>query len=264
MRRHHLFEFTELAACPKVLRQLVTGYLEAIVATCRPYLSHSHLLADAMRSTGTSRLVDLCSGEGGPWFNLVRHLEQEVGEPVTVVLTDKFPSREATARAASVRGLEYWGESVDARRVPEQLQGVRTLFNGFHHFRPADAQAILQDAVAKRQPIAIFEMLERTWLALLQVLFAPLSVLVLTPLVRPVTWWRLVLTYLLPVAPLLVLWDSVVSVLRCYRPEELRGMTERIGGAYHWEAGRYWRHCMPVTYLIGYPDPAPPVDRADT
>ena len=165
------------------MRRLVTGYLEAFVATCRPYSSQTHLLERAMRSTGTGRFVDLCSGDGGPWFNLARDVEHEAGRRIAVVLTDKFPSREAMSRAESIHGLEYFGESVDARSVPERLQGVRTLFNGFHHFRPEDAQSILQDAVAKGQPIAIFEMLQRNWPALLRVLFAPLSVLVITPLV---------------------------------------------------------------------------------
>jgi hypothetical protein len=207
-----------------------------------------------MRSTGTGRFVDLCSGDGGPWFNLARDVEHEAGRRIAVVLTDKFPSREAMSRAESIHGLEYFGESVDARSVPERLQGVRTLFNGFHHFRPEDAQSILQDAVAKGQPIAIFEMLQRNWPALLHVLFAPLSVLVITPLVRPLTWWRLLMTYLIPVAPLLVLWDSVISVLRCYRPEELRAMTDELSGPpYNWVTGSYWRHGMPVTYLVGYP-----------
>ena len=143
---------------------------------------------------------------------------------------------------------------LDARHVPRRLRGVRTLFNGLHHFRPNDAQAILQDAVAQGQPIAVFELLQRNWPTLLQALFLPISILIITPLVRPMTWSRLLLTYVIPVASLLMLWDGVVSVLRCYRPEELRAMAAELDGpTYRWEAGSYWRRGAPVTYIVGYP-----------
>src|SRR5690554_5174493 len=161
MKRCHLFEFHELSACPAVLRQLVTGFLEAIVRLFRPYSPKIDLLVCAMRSSGTTKFVDLCSGNGGPWFQLARQVEEETGQSVSVTLTDVFPSSEARVRAESVAGLTYLRDSVDARRVPEQLQGVRTLFNGLHHFRPEEVRAVLQDAVAKGQPIAIFETLQR-------------------------------------------------------------------------------------------------------
>jgi len=128
------------------------------------------------------------------------------------------------------------------------------LFNGLHHFQPKDAKAVLQDAVANGQPIAVFEVLQRNGLTLVHAFLLPISVLLLTPLVRPLTWWRLLLTYVIPLAPLILLWDGVVSVLRCYRPEELRAMAdELVGVPYHWEAGSYWRRSAPVTYMIGYP-----------
>lgn len=254
MKRRHLFEFHELPACPQAVRALVTGLLETITALFRPYSPKTGLLIRAMRSISTEQFVDLCSGNGGPWFHLARQIERETGKPVSVVLTDKYPSPEAKRRADSIPGLRYLSDSVDARCVPEHVRGVRTLFNGLHHFQPEHAKAVLQDAVAKRQPIAVFEILQRNGLTLTHAFFLPISVLFLTPLVRPLTWWRLLLTYAVPVASLILLWDGVVSVLRCYRPEELRAMADDLVGVpYHWEIGSYWYRSAPVTYMIGYP-----------
>lgn len=255
MRRRHLFEFHELPACPGVLRQLVTGFLESVTALFRPYSTKTDLLVHAMRSTDAEQFVDLCSGNGGPWFHLACQIQHKTSQVVSVVLTDKFPSREAALRAESTSGLTYHAESVDARCVPRRLRGVRTLFNGLHHFQPEEAQAVLQDAVAKGQPVAVFEMLQRNWLTMLHALFLPISVLVLTPLVRPLGWRRLLMTYLIPIAPLLLLWDGVVSVLRCYRPDELLAMAGNLRGRpYRWEAGSYWHLGAPVTYIVGYPE----------
>ena len=65
---------------------------------------------------------------------------------------------------------------------------------------------------------------------------------------------RLLFTYVIPVAPLLITWDAVVSTLRCYTPEELLAMAQRAGGGdYQWSAGSYWFRGVPVTYLVGHP-----------
>lgn len=254
MNRRHLFEIHELAACPQIVRELLTGFLETITVLFRPYSLKTDVMVRAMRSTGTQQFVDLCSGNGGPWFHLFREIEQETGKPISVVLTDKFPSRDARRRTELLDGLTYLSDPVDARCVPESLGGVRTLFNGLHHFQPGDAKAVLQDAVSNGQPIAVFELLQRNGLMLVHAFLLPISVLLLTPLVRPLSWWRLVLTYVIPLASLILLWDGVVSALRCYRPEELRAMAdELVGETYHWETGSYWRWAAPVTYMIGYP-----------
>src|SRR6185369_5367658 len=126
------------------------------------------------------------------------------GRKVSVVLTDKFPNRDAFARAEKETGGGVSGhyESVDATQVPSRLKGVRTVFNAFHHFRPCDARGILADAYRQRQPIAIFEITDR---AFVRTLFNfPLSFLTMLALLprmrsRRPEWW--LFTYLIPVLP---------------------------------------------------------------
>jgi hypothetical protein len=84
-------------------------------------------------------------------------------------------------------------------------------------------------------------------------LLVPLAVLLLTPRIRTWSWARLLLTYVVPVVPLLVLWDGVVSCLRSYRADELRALTAGLDEGYTWEVGEYRRRGVAVTYLIGAP-----------
>jgi hypothetical protein len=141
------------------------------------------------------------------------------------------------------------------------LVGLRTLFNGFHHFPPDGARQILRDAVSSGQPIAVFEMLERSWPYLAFQLLAPLLVMIITPKMRPFRLSRILLTFVIPVIPLCMLWDSLVSVLRCYTAQELLAMAAGLEGErYVWDAGTYRRGVLPVTYLVGYPGPR---DRAE-
>ena len=64
----------------------------------------------------------------------------------------------------------------------------------------------------------------------------------------------LVLTYLVPIIPLLILWDGVVSSLRTYAPADLEKLTTGLGvDGYHWSSGVHRVKGMVITYLIGQP-----------
>lgn len=254
IKRRQLFEFSDLPRWPKLFRSLATDYLLAVAERFRPFTPKLDAVARAMEAVGTDRVVDLCSGTGGPWPHLGPELARILGRPISLILTDRYPHPEAEHRLKNIIGASYFSHSVDARHVPPQLAGMRTLYNGFHHFEPDQARQILQDAVDSRQPIAVFEMLERTRPYFAYLLLTPLLVLILTPKIRPIRLSRLVWSFLIPVVPFTLLWDSLVSVLRCYTPEELTAMTDSLGGEdYVWEIGTYRSSGLPVTYLVGHP-----------
>lgn len=253
MKRLHLFEFSDLPWWPAPLRALLTDLLHTLIDQVQPFSPKVALIAQALRATGQRRIVDLCSGGAGPWLHLKSQLQQACGHDVQVLLTDKFPSASVPPKLAAVDGLDYCPAAVDALAVPATLDGVRTLFDGLHHFGPEEAEAIIRSAVDDRQAIVVFEFLQRTWRDALMALLSPLMVLVITPLVRPLSLTRLLLTYVVPVAPLIVTWDGLVSELRCYSAEELEAMARRAGGDYAWHIGTYRHRGLPVTYLVGYP-----------
>jgi hypothetical protein len=255
MRRLHLFELEDQSWFPATIRDLATDYLHFMQSAWVVHRSVVPLLEEALREGRTTHIVDLCSGGSGPIPAIVRDL-REKGTDVTATLTDLYPNIPALEHIAIVSGgaIDFVARSVDARAVPEDLRGLRTLFNGFHHFRPADAQAILRDAAAARQPIAIFEMSRRSVGMLAVVLLVPIFVLLLTPFVRPFKWKRLFWTYVIPLVPLTCLWDGIVSQLRAYTVPELRTMAAA-AGSMTWRADepRLERRLARVTYLFGWP-----------
>jgi hypothetical protein len=174
-------------------------------------------------------------------------------------LTDRYPNIQAfeRARRLSHQAVTYHAEPVDATRVPSALPGFRTMFTAFHHLRPDQARAVLADAVTKGEGIAVFEPGQRSRLTLLLLpllLGTPLRVLVATPFIRPFRWSRLLWTYLVPVVPLVLLFDSIVSVLRWYSVQELRDLTAGLD-RYRWDIGtvRSKPIPFPITYLLGVP-----------
>jgi hypothetical protein len=80
-----------------------------------------------------------------------------------------------------------------------------------------------------------------------------LLVLLLTPLVRPLRFWRLILTYVLPVAVPLIVFDGVVSCLRTYTEVELRELTRGLEtDTYCFHIGQMRSRGGPrLTYLLG-------------
>jgi len=248
--RLQLFEFLDQPWLPELLRRGEVDYLRVVLDRMRPYDSVAPQLAELLRTAGTDRVIDLCSGAGGPWRTLLPALRAVHGR-AEVVLTDLHPTLGQELPA----GARYHGTPVDATRIPEELTGVRTLFEGLHHFPPEQARALLADAAARGVPFAAFELTQRSlpYLLLQFLLIVPL-VWGFTPLIRPMRWWRLALTYLVPILPLLILWDGVVSSLRTYAPSDLERLTTGLGtGGYRWSSGLLRVRGMVITYLMGQP-----------
>ena len=81
-----------------------------------------------------------------------------------------------------------------------------------------------------------------------------LAVLLVTPIMRPFSWRRLVFTYLAPLLPLAIWWDGVVSNLRAYSVVELRELTRELNGPeYAFEAGELPAGPVTITWLVGRP-----------
>jgi hypothetical protein len=255
VRRFQLLELEDQAWFPAVVRDLATDYLHFAQTATSLYKAMTPLIAEALEAAGTTQIVDLCSGGSGPLPAVIDELRAS-GILATATLTDLFPNLSAfeAAAATSHGAIAYTKTPVDARNVPRELRGLRTLFNGFHHFRPADAKAILADAAAAEQPIAIFEASRRSFRTLIPVLFMPVFVWLSTPFMRPFKWKRLLFTYPIPLVPLTCLWDGVVSQLRAYTVDELKELG-RAAGTMEWRAGLrpFPRGPGQLTFLVGWP-----------
>ena len=83
--------------------------------------------------------------------------------------------------------------------------------------------------------------------------FSPLTVILATPLIRPFRWGRLLFTYLIPIVPLFVWWDGIVSALRTYSVEEMNHLIQSLNntGNYDWETGRIKSGPGVILYLLG-------------
>lgn len=256
MGRLHLLELEDQPWFPKPVRDGATDFLSFVGSVIEaPYSAFVPRLAAAMKKTGDTRLLDLCSGGSGPLRVLVRMLGRE-GVPATATMTDLFPNvpRLAEISRQSEGLIDFSSDPVDATNVPAELRGFRTLCNAFHHFKPDMARKILEDAVQKRQGIAILEFVERTPAALANIPVAMLQSFLVTPFLRPFRVSKLLLSWVVPLIPLTVLFDGTVSCLRVYSVEELQALVAEIPDArYVWDIRREAWGPFGSTTLIGIP-----------
>jgi hypothetical protein len=254
MARIHLFEFEDFQWFPAFIRNYMTDFLQFVSNRFDIYKAIVPRLSNVITKTGSTKIVDLASGGGGGLLRLSEHLK-EAHPDLKIVLTDFYPNIPAfehTLTQSSV--FTYHSASVNAMNVPQELTGLRTQFLSLHHFRPADAVKILQNAVDSGSPIALFESQERNLKSIISMIFSPLSVIFTTPFIRPFKVGRIIFTYLIPVVPLFILWDGIVSALRTYSEAEMKALVEQVNGHenYVWEIGRQKSGPAIIPYLIGY------------
>ena len=248
MRRRQLVEIEDLPWCPRPIRDGGTDWLGFMANASKVFLPIAPKIRAAMNATGTNEVIDLCSGGGGPWLTLAPELAKT--GPVTVELSDLYPNLTAFRDVAAHTdgAVSFRTTPLSAADVPAEVRGVRTIFLAFHHFPPSIARAILADAVKKRRAIAMFEAINHRGVGLISMPGQLPAILACTPFVRPFRWSRLFFTYLLPLIPLLVLFDGTMSLLRLYLDDELRELIASVPEheSFTWEIG-----CTP--FIKGVP-----------
>ena len=259
MRRVDLPEIEDWQGCPTWVRDAMTGYLRAVIEVSRPYGVVTRQLAALLRESGTTSVVDLASGGGGPWPFLLDALREE-GVEAQVTLTDLKPNLRAAEELEGAPGVTYRREPVSALAVPSSLSGVRTMFTGLHHFDRQELSTILRDAQEARVPFLAAEATHRSPRGVMVTFLIPVLVLLLMPRVRPRRTVPLALTYLPPVLPLLIWWDGLASTLKTYQAKELESLVSEIREpGYDWSVEEISvpKAPIPITLLVGRPAPIP-------
>lgn len=256
LRRRHLVELEDLPWWPTPWRDAGTAFLAIALRLSGQAGLVAARIDDMLARTGETVVLDLGSGGGGPMAAVAAAMSRPEAR---VYLSDLHPNLSAfeAVSAASAGRVTFSSSPVDATAVPADLSGLRTMINAFHHLPPDLARAVLQSAVDNGRPIAIIEVISRSPVQLLGLMFAPLSFALTLPLQRPVRPGNLLFTYVFPVLPAFVIWDGIVSWLRIYDPDELEGLVRSLRGAedWTWEVGSFKLGATPAwgVYLEGSP-----------
>ncbi len=258
MQRVHLFEFEDYKWFPKGIRDCMTKYIVTIHKLLGSAPVLSRVIAKGLKKTNKTRIVDLCSGGTGPMPEVMQDLKETHGlKDLKLTCTDLYPNKDAAARLNNDGNpnTEYLLDPVNATQVKEQ--GFRTMVCSFHHMTEDVAKSILKDAHDSKEGICVFEISDNSipyWIAWLAFPINILSVLFITPMVRPFTWQQFVFTYLIPILPLAIAWDGAVSNVRTYTVKDLQDLTSDLNDNYSWEIDTVKGKGGKKLYLLGTPN----------
>jgi hypothetical protein len=250
------FEFEDLSWFPDTIRQGMTDYLRFLFTATNLYGPVVPLIRKVVENSNERKLVDLCSGGGGPVEQVLRNYHNSYQEDIAAVLTDLYPNINAFKLLAGKKDsrISFYETPVNAAAVPTSLKGIRTIFSGFHHFKKDTAKAVIGDAVNAGAPICIFDGGDRSILIILGILFIhPLLFICCTPFLKPFRLSRIFFTYIIPLIPFCTVWDGIVSIARLYSPKEMLHLAESVSGNYVWESGKVRNALgLNVAYLVGW------------
>jgi len=239
--RLRLFEFNDAAWAPPALRGLTVDSLGLTLERGRLMDGLVTPFAEFLAAAGSSEVLDLCSGAGGP----VRILSQALrarGVAARFTLTDLHPRVVAWERLAEALPdrIRHVAEPVDATAVAAELgRGkARVIINALHHFPPAIVRGIFADAARAGTGIFISESFERNPLLAVDFIAAGVPAVFTSPLRGDDRWLKALLVWATPIAALSSLWDTVVSTLRVYDEAELRSLVADLPQL-EWRWGTY-------------------------
>jgi len=231
----------------------MTDFLQFLTNKGKMFKPVIPLIEKGIKNSGTNQIIDLGSGGGGGLLWIASEL-QKTNPKLKILMTDLYPNIPAFEYTKKQgHNFEYLRDPVDARNVPGDLVGLRTQFLSLHHFKPEDVKRILQNAIDSKSNIAIFEGQERSVASIIAMLFSPITVLLMTPFIRPFKIGRIIFTYLIPLVPLFVLWDGIVSSMRTYSVSEMELLIKELNNKddFNWEVGKIKSGPGINLYLLG-------------
>ena len=258
MFRINIFEFEDFNWIPSLIRDEMTNYLGDAIKTSRQFDPVVKLLAPILSKLKINTIIDLCTGSGIPGKLLSSGISKELSTPIKLVLTDKYTNVKSMERIieTSSENIEAVYQSVDARDIGVNISGFRTLFNALHHFNPRDAFEILNDASKKNEPIGVFEIVDRK-LFLPFLIFSPIGYLLSVFFglkSNGLFSLKFFLLYLIPIVPIMIIWDGIASCLRAYSKSQMQEFTNRMQlRDYTWIVGHTFKFPNKINYIIGYP-----------
>jgi hypothetical protein len=224
LKRRQLFEFCDQPWLPELLREAELDCLNFIHHVFQPYYRLTGPIADWLAKSGTHKLLDLGSGGAEQIAMLIKQAKSQGVHATHFVLSDLYPNVntwQELQRQYGEDNISYMEQPLSAMN----MQGVSlrhwSIFSAFHHFAPEDVQKLLQQLIQNGDGLCIAEFTNRRWFDLAPMILSLPVHLVVPFFAKEFKWSKLLFTTIIPIVPLIVAFDGIVSVLRSYKKEEI-------------------------------------------
>jgi hypothetical protein len=234
LRRRQLVECGDQAWLSGTLRKVYTDVLAAVLRQGEYYTKAYVHFSIWAKKCEAQEVLEIASGSGGPAGELIAGASKRSEKLPKIVLSDLFPLvetyQELQQRLGSER-LGYLEQPLDSRDLAklssrdDVLPRDCLLCSAFHHFPPEDASRLIQGVLSRGGGLFILEPLSRSYFDLLTTFLFAIPAAMFASLSSDVRSFKSFLfCWVIPIVPCMLWFDGLVSVLRAYRPEEIRAM----------------------------------------
>lgn len=146
---------------------------------------------------------------------------------------------------------------VPLERITLTEKGIYTFVNLFHQLSVHEARGLLKTISEADQSVLVLEgNNDSLWQVFGMTVIVPLTVLLTAPFVRPFRIERIIFSYLVPVLPIITLYDGFVALFKIYNPQDLMELVRTIDRPdYQWSAGKLDNgRGGKIIYLHGHAD----------
>ncbi len=238
IKRWHGFEFNGSPWCPGFIRDAIVTILGKSLRSSNLYDEVGQPFAAFCTQAHIHSLVDLASGSGDAMAILVDEMVRNRCPLPTIYLSDLLPNVTAMAEAIGTRPhLKIITTPVDANHLETLAdhQGY-SIISAFHHFHQDLARKIFSHCVDKGKALVIIEPFPRRLLSFFPLFLYGTAHLALYPIFsKKQRLLKALCTYIIPIIPMAMLWDGLMSVQRIYTKKDLFALAAPHQGKFHWQ-----------------------------
>lgn len=223
LRRLQLFEFCDQSWLNGIWRE---AYLDGLNATFKLFRIHQNLYKPYgkwMISANKREVLEVCSGGAGPIDTILTNFRNENGLQPIITLSDLNPDYIAFQKLQSKHPhhIKFIQKPVDATETEALAPELISLCSSFHHLTPTLANKVLCNAYKNSNGIFIREVLSRNLVNAFSSLFNLIPLMLAPFFAGRISFFKILITTIIPIIPLMIIFDGVVSVFRTYTTEEI-------------------------------------------
>ncbi|PPD20322.1 MAG: hypothetical protein CTY22_04695 [Methylomonas sp.] len=228
-----LFEFGDMDMVPELYHVYLRKYLTFFYKAFGYHRLWVPGFAEFILKIKKQDLMECCSGSGDVLLMIDAELDESKFKNIRYILSDIRPNPEFCGRINLMPGdrFKYLNESVDIVSKHAEYSYPKIFINSFHHFSKEQVVGIFNANLGNNNEIIIMEYVRKSFLGFLSMVVGPLVVFLTLPFVVRLKHLPVMafFTYLLPIFPLMMLWDGIVSCLHEYSDKEIKQIIDEMG-----------------------------------
>lgn len=220
------FEFGDLAAAPAFYHQFLREFMSKIYLVFGIHKLWRSEISSFVKKQNSQCIHDPCAGSGYVNQLIFESLPRELDAKfyLSDLMTNESPEFAKQINALGYKNLKFAESPVDLLKIEAENQMPKMFVNSFHHFSREQVKEILKNTLGQGKEVLVLEYCRKTPDSLLSMLFGAILSLIFFPFVveKKYILPSFIFCFLVPIIPLMLVWDGVVSCLRTHSVSSLR------------------------------------------